>query len=218
MDWLFMAYCACLVDGIAYTVIAFVMGEISSAIGHVGDAGDMHGSFDHDYGVDGDGGHGESTGTDGGGATLVFGPFYPLVVAFFLVTLGGTGMILVKLTTLGLWSLPFAMLSGFLLAWALRTVLNLIVVSAQGSSDIYLHTLVGIEAEVTVAIPAVGTGEIAYIAAGQRNLTPARSEDHTDIPRYATVRIVHTAGNVFLVRAEDAYARPDGSGVGSRAL
>jgi membrane protein implicated in regulation of membrane protease activity len=212
MDWLFTAYCICLAVGIGYTIVAFALGEISSAVGHVGHVGDMQGSYSHDYGVQGNEGHGHSSGTDTGGHALLFGPFSPLVIAFFLTTLGGMGIILIKLTPVGIWSLPIAMGAGLFLAWLLLLFLNNVVANVQGSTDINLHTLVGIEAEVTVAIPALGTGEIAYIAAGQRNLTPARSEDHTDIPRYATVRIVRIVGNIFQVRlAESATTAPTGA-------
>ncbi len=216
MDWIVSAYWICLIIGVGYTIISFVLGEIGS-IGHVGDA---QGGFSHDYGVHGHGGHGEASGTDSGGSTLLFGPFSPLVIAFFLTAFGAAGLIITRL-----WPqkpgaepnfylpLALALVAGFVLAWLLYLFFNRVLGRLQSSSEVRLHTLVGTEAEVTVAIPEVGTGEIAYVAMGSRCLTPAQSEHHLAIPRFATVRVVRIVGNIFHVEQTDVVPAAPAGGV-----
>ena len=63
-----------------------------------------------------------------------------------------------------------------------------------------MQALIGVEAEVTVAIPESTLGEIAYVAMGGRSVAPARSEDQVPIPRFSTVRITRVVGNIFFVR------------------
>jgi hypothetical protein len=211
MDVIVAAYWICLAVGVGYTIIAFILGEFSAG-GHLGDT---HGDFSHDYGVGGGGGHGEATGTDAGGTTLLFGPFSPLVIAFFLTAFGAAGLILTniqhaywpKLSPMA--PLVLALGMGFLLAWAIVLFFNKVIGGLQSSSEVRLHTLIGTEAEVTVAIPAVGAGEVAFVAGGSRNLTPASSADNAPIPRFATVRIVRIVGNIFQVQLVSTDNLPD---------
>ncbi|HOS42470.1 MAG TPA: hypothetical protein PK794_02150 [Armatimonadota bacterium] len=212
---LIAAYWICLAVGVGYTILAFILGEFSAA----GHAGDASGDFTHEYGVGGAGGHGEATGVDGGGTTLLFGPFSPMVIAFFLTAFGASGLILN--TLIGefwpktwpplspAWPLMMAIGLGFVLAWLIVLFFNRVIANFQSSSEVRLHTLIGTEAEVTVAIPATGTGEVAYVAGGSRNLTPASSADHEAIPRFATVRIVRIVGNLFQVKPVAAETLPE---------
>jgi len=195
-------YSICLLVGIVYTVAAFLMGSLGDLGGHAGDLGGHAGDFSHDYGVDGHiGGHGEAQGATGTGGEIVFGPFSPLVIAFFLTCFGGVGMLLsTTVARSALISLPIAVISGFIFAWLLVILFNRVLGGMASSSEVRLSTLVGTEAEVTVAIPPMGIGEIAYIAMGSRYVTPARNEEQTPIPRSATVRITRIVGNTFFVR------------------
>lgn len=209
-----MAYWICLVVGVGYTIVAFVLGGVAGAIGHVGDAG--HGEFTHSYGVQ-NSGHGHTAGemADGTGQ-VIFGPFSPLVVAFFMTCFGGTGVILSQTAVGPFWQIPLSALSGFVLAALLVKFFNRFLGGLQSGSDVKLYTLVGAEAEVTVAIPANGAGEIAYVAMGGRSVSPAYSDNHVEIPRFATVRIARIVGNLFYVHraVEDAIKDMDTAPVG----
>ena len=202
-------YGICLLVGIIYTIASFLLGSLGDLGGHsgdvgggdMGDMGGQPGDFSHSYGVE-TGGHGEAQGAAGVGGEVLFGPFSPLVIAFFLTCFGGVGLILTKipLTANPYLNMPVAAVSGFLLAWLLVSVFNRVLGGMASSSEVRLNTLVGTEAEVTVAIPPMGIGEISYIAMGSRYVTPARNEEQVPIPRYAVVRITRIVGNSFFVR------------------
>ncbi|MHB0937344.1 MAG: NfeD family protein [Armatimonadota bacterium] len=193
-------YGICLLVGIIYTIASFLLGSLGDLGGHAGDMGGHAGDFSHEYGVD-TGGHGTAQGAAGAGGEVLFGPFSPLVIAFFLTCFGGVGLIVAKAWTENpLINVPVAAVSGFLLAWLLVSVFNRVLGGMASSSEVRLNTLIGTEAEVTVAIPPMGVGEIAYIAMGSRYVTPARNEEQVPIPRYAAVRITRIVGNTFFVR------------------
>jgi len=193
-------YGICLLVGVIYTIASFLMGSFADMGGHDSGMGGPAGDFSHDYGVD-TGGHGEALGSTASGGEILFGPFSPLVIAFFLTCFGGVGMLMtIAFDLIPLISLPIAAASGFLLAWLLAAMFNRLLGGMASSSEVRLSTLVGTDAEVTVAIPPMGVGEIAYIAMGSRYVTPARSTEQAVIPRYATVRITRIVGNTFFVR------------------
>ncbi|MHB9027124.1 MAG: NfeD family protein [Armatimonadota bacterium] len=202
--WVLTAFWICLVVGAAYVVVALILGGITDMGGHIDSAGHVGGGdFSHDYGAGGDvSGHGEassSAGAESGG--MVFGPFSPLVIAFFLTCFGGAGVLLTRVFELrALLAIPIAFASAFVLAWLLMTIFNRFLGSLQSSSEVRLHTLIGTEADVTVDIPSTGVGEISYVAMGGRNVSPARSEDQVNIPRFSGVRISRIVGNMFYVR------------------
>jgi membrane protein implicated in regulation of membrane protease activity len=200
MDTITIIYGICLLVGVIYTVAAFLLGSFADFGGHDGDMGGPAGEFSHDYGVD-TGGSGSALGSTAVGGEVLFGPFSPLVIAFFLTCFGGVGILVTIAWNLPpLISLPIAAVSGFLLAWLLTLMFNRLLGGMASSSEVRLNTLVGTDAEVTVAIPPIGVGEIAYIAMGSRYVTPARSDEQSPIPRYATVRITRIVGNTFFVR------------------
>jgi hypothetical protein len=213
MMWLISAYWICLFVGAGYTIVSFILGEVGGAFSH---AGTLHGDFghggqvgetSHTYGVHGahDGGVGKSLEFNQGD-NVIFGPFSPLVIAFFLACFGGTGLILSRLNVLSVFVvLACALVTGVFLAYLLLVFINKVLGNLQSSSEVRLGTLVGEEAEVTVAIPEHGFGEIAYVAMGQRCVAPARSDESENIPRFAAVRITRVVGNNFYVskRIED---------------
>ena len=201
MDWVTATYWICLLVGIIYTVASFILGGIADVSGHFGDLSGGHGGFSHDYGVNGHGGHGETSGSFNNDGQLIFGPFSPLVISFFLTIFGAAGIVLSRMLLAPvLLSLPAAVAAAVALAWLLIVLGNRLFGNMHVSSEIRQHTLIGTEAEVTVAIPESSIGEIAYVAMGSRNVAPARSEDLAPIPRFATVRIARIVGNIFFVR------------------
>ena len=200
-DWIGTAYWICLTAGLFYAVISFLIGGITGAMGHVGDLSGGHGDFSHTYGVDGHAGHGEASGSHVEGGDIIFGPFSPLVIAFYLTCFGATGILLQRSGNLSFGiTLPIAAFSGFMLAWLLILFFNRVLGRMQSSSEVRRATLVGQDAEVTVPISATGIGEIAFVAMGSRYTAPARSDDQTAIPRFSSVRIARIVGDIYFVR------------------
>lgn len=198
-QWAMSVYWVCLIVGVGYSLVALVMG---GAHGHAQGGGMGHGGdFNHNYGMGGHGGHGQGSamGHDSSSGTeMVFGPFSPLVIAFFLTCFGGVG-VLVAPHFSPVIAMVLAFFSGIVLAWMLIYSFNKLLGSLPSSSEIKLSTLVGLQAEVTVALPPTGVGEIAYVAMGSRNVAPAHNETETTIPRFSSVRISRIVGNMFYV-------------------
>ncbi len=194
-NWMEMAYWICLIIGVGYTIITAALGGISGIFGHAGEAG----SDSNSYGVgNGHSGHGTASSADVDGS-MIFGPFSPLVIAFFLTSFGGSGLIYVKYIPVPIYSLPAAIVTAIIFAWLLILFFNRVIAAVQSSSEVKMASLVGETAEVTVAIPATGMGEIAYVAMGSRNVSPARTDSGEEIPRFSNVRITRVSGNIFFV-------------------
>ncbi len=200
-DWITATYWVCMLVGVIYTTLALLLGGIADFSGHTGSFGAGHGGFSHDYGVGGHGGHGATNASSQQGGPVIFGPFSPLVIAFFLTCFGACGIVMRQVFHLfPALGVLIAVALAIVLAWILIVLGNRLFGSMQVSSEVHLQSLIGTEAEVTVAIPATSIGEIAYVAMGGRTVAPARSEDQTPIARFTTVRISRVVGNFFFVR------------------
>jgi len=190
-------YATTLGIGVLYVIIGAILGEIAhhgvdvaghdlsgAEAGH--DIGDAHvADLAHD--------------TDIGSEHI--SPFKPLTIATFLVGFGGLGLI----SQLGLGMSPVGSLfvagPGAVAVAAIEFVAFVkLVIRAQSSSEATFYDTLGSEAEVTVAIPESGMGQVAYHVKGFRYQAPARSEDGTAIPQGDRVRIVKCDGNVYTVR------------------
>ncbi len=203
--WSVSVYWICLIVGVGYSLIALAMGGVHGAAGPDGGMG-QGGDFNHNYGMGGQGtsGHGAATGNDSASGTeMIFGPFSPLVIAFFLTCFGGAGVLLAPHFS-PIVAMLLAFVSGLVLAYLLIFSFNKLLGALPSSSEIKLASLVGLEAEVTVALPPTGVGEIAYVAMGSRNVAPAHNETGTTIPRFSSVRITRIVGNMFYVVPADA--------------
>jgi membrane protein implicated in regulation of membrane protease activity len=71
--------------------------------------------------------------------------------------------------------------------------------SQQASSEIQMARLVGHPAEVSVAIPANGVGQVVLSMAGERSEHIARSQDGKPLPRGAGVVITALTGDSVVV-------------------
>jgi len=85
-----------------------------------------------------------------------------------------------------------------------------ILYSQQASSELHMSTLVGRAAEVSVAIPASGVGQITLTSGGERTDHIARSADGRAIPRGMEVTITALRGDSVIV------APPAGAPGGSK--
>jgi membrane protein implicated in regulation of membrane protease activity len=71
--------------------------------------------------------------------------------------------------------------------------------SQQASSELHMTGLVGTVAEVSVAIPADGVGQVVIATGGERTEHIARSADHTAITRGTSVIITGIGGDAVSV-------------------
>ena len=199
-------YAASLAIGVIYVVIGAILGEIAhhgldAVGGHDFDVGGA--DVGHDIGVGHDVGdvHGVDLAHDVGVGSEHISPFKPLTIATFFVGFGAVGL----LTQLGIGLSPWASLfvagPGALAIAALEFAAFVkLVIRAQASSEATYYDTLGAEAEVSVAIPEGGLGQVAYHVKGFRYQAPARSEDVSAIAMGDRVRIVHCEGNVYTVR------------------
>lgn len=146
------------------------------------------------------GGHDADTGHPSvGGHDAHFSPWSPVVIAMFIATFGGTGIILRKLG-MSIWGqVPIAGASGLIIALLTFYLFMKIMRTTQASSQPSLDRLIGTEAEVITTIPSNGVGEISYTARQQRFNGPARAVDNREIPTRAVVKIVKIVSNTFYV-------------------
>jgi membrane protein implicated in regulation of membrane protease activity len=79
--------------------------------------------------------------------------------------------------------------------------------SQQASSEVRMSSLVGRFAEVSVAIPAGGVGQIALTAGGERSEHVARSADGRPLTRGAEVVITGLRGDGVVVATPDTVPR-----------
>lgn len=179
MDVIEIIYLTCFFLGLGFAIIS---GLLSGALGG--------------------GSHVDAAGVDGhdvSGGDIHFSPWSPVVIAMFIASFGGTGILLKKLG-LGTWvHMPGAAASGFVFAGLTFYVFWKIMSSTQQSSEPTVDDILGLEAEVITPIPVNGVGEIVYTTKQQRFSGPARSVDNREIPARAVVRITKLVSNTFFV-------------------
>jgi membrane protein implicated in regulation of membrane protease activity len=178
--------------GICFGVgLFFTIG--SAFLGHVLGGHDAHTDI-------GSGGH-AGAGFDHGGMPGM-SMFSPTVMAAFVTSVGGLGMIFSTLpATRTVWlSAPLALLGGFLMAFGVFVFFNAVFKRTQGSSESRVGSLLGQAATIVTPIPAHGVGEIAYVQAGTRYTAPARIDSDATIPAGESVIIVRIVGTQFYVQ------------------
>jgi membrane protein implicated in regulation of membrane protease activity len=79
--------------------------------------------------------------------------------------------------------------------------------SQQASSEVRMTSLVGQPAEVSVAIPQGGVGQVALTVAGERSEHIARAADGQAVPRGAAVVIIRLLGDSVVVQLADPPLR-----------
>jgi membrane protein implicated in regulation of membrane protease activity len=184
-DVLEFTYLVCFFLGLGFAVLSGILGGVFSggAEAHV-DVGGVH--------VPG------GSGVEG---PVHFPLLSPVTLAMFVSTFGGVGYLLKHLTA---WpavvQVPVAGVSGVLVGGGVSWLFFRIMRSVESSSQPLAEEGVGAEAEVILAIPAEGLGEIAFVLRGSRTTSPARSDDGQAYPQGASVRIVKSVGGTYLVR------------------
>jgi membrane protein implicated in regulation of membrane protease activity len=145
---------------------------------------------DHDAGHDA--GHGDA---DHGGGPSVFST---RIMASFLTAFGVGGVIgryydLSHPAASGVGVFLGVVMSGIVYQFAR------LLYSQQASSELHMTGLVGTAAEVSVAIPADGVGQIVITTGGERTEHIARSADQTAITRGTSVIITGIGGDAVAV-------------------
>ena len=133
--------------------------------------------------------------------TIHFSPLSPVVLAMFVSTFGGAGIILKKYLQLpAVGHVPLALISALVAAGVVFWLFHKVFALTQSSSESRADEVVGLEGEVTVPIPHLGLGEIAYTVGLSRYTNPAKTEDGKELPAHTPVRIVKRVGNTYFVQ------------------
>jgi hypothetical protein len=150
----------------------------------------------HDLHVgDMDGGHDVSHAADGEGGPSIFSS---RIIASFISAFGFGGTIGRYLEFGYPASSAFGIVSGVVLASIVFKFAE-ILYSQQASSEVKMTSLVGMTAEVAIAIPEGHLGQISLSAAGERSMHIARSRDGKAIPQGTSVVIRELRGDYVVV-------------------
>jgi membrane protein implicated in regulation of membrane protease activity len=153
----------------------------------------------HDLHVgDMDGGHDISHAADGEGGPSIFSS---RIIASFVAAFGFGGTIGRYLDFGYPVSSAFGIVSGVVLASVVFKFAQ-ILYSQQASSEVKMTSLVGMTAEVAIAIPEGHLGQISLSAAGERSTHIARSRDGKAIPQGTPVVIREIRGDYVVVERE----------------
>ncbi len=211
---MFYAYFASFLLGFGFVVISALMSGLSGGHGDSGaDAGhDVDLGHGHDVEIGHDGGEfaaGDGADADvghGGGAA---GPgeaemhlpvFSPLVMACFLATFGGTGMLYRKLLGDNPWlHAPLAAVSALALGFAIAFGIWKLTTTFSSHQNARASDVLATMAEVSVTVPAQGMGEIAYVSGGTRQTLSARSADGKEHKQGGSVKVFRLTEGVAWV-------------------
>ena len=150
----------------------------------------------HDLHIgDMDGGHDVSHAADGEGGPSIFSS---RIIASFVSAFGFGGTIGRYLEFGYPASSAFGIVSGVVLASIVLKFAQ-ILYSQQASSEVKMTSLVGMTAEVAIAIPEGHLGQISLSAAGERSMHIARSRDGKAIPQGTSVVIRELRGDYVVV-------------------
>ncbi|UOQ42932.1 protease [Halobacillus salinarum] len=130
------------------------------------------------------------------------GPQYiqPMVVVGFITTLGGSGILLHDYTSLPQFlSLTAAILIGLIISILVYFLYVKPMNKAESSTGFSYDELKGKAAEVTIAIPAQGYGEIMLVVGGSNTTQIAQGIEKEAIPGGEKVVIVDVEDHTALV-------------------
>jgi hypothetical protein len=149
----------------------------------------------HDLHIGDMGGHDVSHDAGGEGGPSIFSS---RIIASFVAAFGFGGTIGKYLDFGYPASSAFGIVSGLVLASVVFKFAE-ILWSQQASSEVKMTSLVGMTAEVAIAIPEGHLGQISLSAAGERSMHIARSRDGKAIPQGTSVVIRELRGDYVVV-------------------
>ena len=191
-------YLLCAVAGFSFMGLSVIMGQFG---GHAGDAGHGHVGHGHAGTL---GHHGES-----GGLQLPF--FSPMAIAAYVTGFGSAGLLLMEGLHIHnpLIHLPAA--TAFAATFGIGILVGMAKLAehTEGNALASFDDVVGTEVEVTIAIPAGGDGEVAYVAGGTRTSCIARAEAGQTFAQGARVRVTRVVdGSLYVTRTASLAAAP----------
>jgi hypothetical protein len=209
-------FLACFAFGALFTLVSIAFGLAGHGVAHFGHGA---GHFGHDAGHVGHGAghlsHGPHVGhLDTLGSQHDSGPLtsLPLLnassVVGALTWFGAAGYLLVRL---GAWALPAVVLGALLaggVGWYLIARFLGLVLAGEREMDPDDYRLEGTLSQVTVGIPAGGTGEVVFSKAGARRSEAARAMGGVAIPRGSEVVITSYADGFATVQPWAEFLAP----------
>src|SRR5262245_19943559 len=153
------------------------------------------------FGADHDVGHGD-VGGDHGGPSI----FSIRIIASFLAAFGVGGVLARYYGLSQVTSAIVGVVAGIAMSSVVFQFAKFLH-SQQASSDLHMQDLIGEFAEVSVAIPEGGVGQVIVNAGGQRSEHIARSSDGRALPRGSRVTVTALGGDGVVV----APVAPGGS-------
>ncbi len=195
-------YFALVAIGLIYTVISLIGADLGTDVDvggpdidfHIGeiDLGGIH-LPDVDLGVD-------APDVNVGGA-IQLPSISPFSIASFITGFGAAGIIAnLAFHVSATISLLWAMGGGLVVGGAMQLFFGAVLLKSQGSSEVRVSQLQGMEAQVTVPIAAGSNGQIAFVAQGRRVTYGARAADESEILRGARVQVIRVVGGTAVVR------------------
>ena len=201
-DFVNCVYFALVAIGLVYTIISLIGADFGTDVDIGGPDIDFHlGDFDvggiHvpelDLGVD-------APDVDVGGP-IQMPSLSPFVLASFITGFGAGGIISSLGFAVSIFvSILWATLGGFITGGAMQFIFGAILLRSQGSSEVRVSQMQGMQAEVTVPISEGGNGQIAFISQGRRVTFVARASDNSAISRGTQVEILRVVGGSAIVR------------------
>jgi membrane protein implicated in regulation of membrane protease activity len=215
-----------------FMLLSAVLGWAGAAHGHsggmgagghdVGAGGHDIGASGHDAGTVGHdvhaGGHDGDATSDHGHSTISDLPlFSPMTIAAYITGFGGSGLIYHHL--LGdrpFLHVPAAAVTGAAMGVGVSFMAYKLISRFESGKPAHESEAYGQDAEVTVAIPVDGFGEVAYVASGIRRAIPARAEPGVGHAAGERVRVVRITGGTAHVRAVFSFDPASSGQLGDR--
>jgi membrane protein implicated in regulation of membrane protease activity len=202
-------FLACFAIGALFTLVSVVLGLGGHGVAHLGHGAAHFGHGHADLGHAPHIAHGDASQQ----ASLPVLNASSLIGA--LTWFGAAGYLLMRL---GDWALPAVVLGALLagaLGWYLVARFLGLVLAGEREMDPADYRLEGTVSQVTVSIPAGGTGEVVFSKAGARRSEAARAVGGTAIPRGSEVVITSYADGFATVQpwAEFLHTRDHPKGI-----
>jgi membrane protein implicated in regulation of membrane protease activity len=122
-------------------------------------------------------------------------------IAAFLAWFGGTGFLLVRLSSLWVFfALGIAFVSGIVGAGVIFLFLARVLMRGEEELDPADYDMVGVLGRLTISIRQGGTGEMVFPQGGTRHCSAARSEDGAAIAKGTEVVVTRYEKGVAYVR------------------
>jgi hypothetical protein len=188
MDVIEFVYLVCFFLGLGFAVLSGLLAGVFT--GHAGAHIDAAPHMDGGGALEGS----HSAGNVG------YSPLSPVTIAMFVSTFGGVGILMKKAGFPLYVHIPVAAFSGIVVGGLVSYAFYRIMLATQASSHGRANEAIGTEAEVTIPIPHVGLGEIAYVLRGTRYTNPAKTADGKELPVNTVVKIVNQVGTTFVVQ------------------